>query len=143
MSPFKQKVIYIIRMIPYAKVASYGQVALYAGTPRSAREVGWILNSTEGSPIDLPWWRVVNNKGYLSIRGTVMNDKEVQKKLLRAEGIEVTDGFMLDMETYRWRISETEVKKLQLPEEYIERILTSPIQANRKHTKNLSQKLEL
>lgn len=122
-SPFKQKVIDIVRMIPYGKVVSYGQVALYAGAPRAAREVGWVLSSTEMSPIELPWWRVVNKEGYLSIRGTVMSDKNLQRKLLMAEGIEVSDKFILEMGKYRWSISVEEAKKVGLPEEYLERIL--------------------
>ncbi len=122
MSIFKQKVIDLVRMIPQGKVASYGQIALYAGLPRAAREVGWILNGTEGK-VDLPWWRVVNNTGYLSIRGPVVSDKELQRKLLRAEGIEVREDFTFGIEKYRWIMPEEEVRKLQLPVEYIEKII--------------------
>ena len=119
MSPFKQTVIEIIRMIPEGKVASYGQIALYAGAPRAAREVGWILNGTEGK-VDLPWWRVMNKTGYLSIRGTVVHDKHLQKKLLEAEGVEVSEDFELDIEKHRWIISPDEAKKVKLPEKYLE-----------------------
>lgn len=122
MSIFKQKVIDLVLQIPHGKVASYGQIALYAGLPRAAREVGWILNSTEGK-VDLPWWRVTNNTGYLSIRGTVISDKELQRKLLVAEGIKVMEDFTFDIEKYRWRMPESEVRKLQLPSEYIEKIV--------------------
>jgi methylated-DNA-protein-cysteine methyltransferase related protein len=120
MSPFKEKVIEIIRLVPRGKVVSYGQVAAYAGVPRAAREVGWILNGSENQHIDLPWWRVVNNKGYLSIRGSNENDKSLQKKLLEAEGIIVSDGFEMDMEQYRYRMPLEQLKHLQLSEEYIE-----------------------
>lgn len=122
MSPFKDRVITIIRLVPEGKVVSYGQVALYAGLPRAAREVGWILNGTEGK-VDLPWWRVINNKGYLSIRGTQLHDKELQKKLLEAEGIPVSDGFIVDMEKYRFVANENQLQKFQLPDEYIEKII--------------------
>jgi methylated-DNA-protein-cysteine methyltransferase-like protein len=123
MSPFKEKVIEIIRLVPHGKVVSYGQVAVYAGVPRAAREVGWILNGTEGQHIDLPWWRVVNNKGYLSIRGASSNDKSLQKKLLEAEGIEISDEFELEIEKYRYVLPVEELKKLHLSEEYIENLL--------------------
>jgi methylated-DNA-protein-cysteine methyltransferase related protein len=122
MSPFKQKVIEIIRLVPSGKVVSYGQVAAYAGVPRAAREVGWILNGSEGQNIDLPWWRVVNNKGYLSIRGASTNDKSLQKKLLEAEGIGVNDNFELDMDQYRYRMPIKSLKKLQLDDNYIEEL---------------------
>lgn len=122
MSPFKQKVIEIIRLIPPGKVVSYGQVAAYAGVPRAAREVGWILNGT-GEFEEVPWWRVVNNKGFLSIRGNQTADKELQKKLLEAEGIVVSEDYELDMGVYRYRMPIEELQKLQLSEEYIENLL--------------------
>ena len=120
MSPFKNKVIQIVRMIPYGKVASYGQVALYCGLPRSAREVGWTLKATGE---DLPWWRVLNNAGRISIDGNWNADKPTQKKLLEQEAVIINDDYTLDIEKYRWRISEEKVGKLQLPDEIIKRIV--------------------
>lgn len=119
-SPFKQKVIDLIRLIPEGKVASYGQIALYAGLPRAAREVGGILKQTKE---DIPWWRVVNNAGRISIEGNWEADKGLQRKLLSAEGIEIREDFTFDIEKYRWRMQESEVRKLQLPVEYIEKIV--------------------
>jgi methylated-DNA-protein-cysteine methyltransferase-like protein len=119
-SPFKQKVIDLVRQVPYGNVASYGQIALYAGLPRAAREVGSILKETKE---DLPWWRVVNNAGRISIEGNWEADKPLQAKLLRAEGIEIRDDYSFDIEMVRWRMPEDEVRKLQLPSEYIERII--------------------
>lgn len=122
MSEFKERVIEVIRNVPYGTVVSYGQIAVMIGVPRAARQVGWILNSTEGN-VDLPWWRVVNNVGYLSIRGTKVNDKELQAKLLRAEGIAVSDDFHLDMKTYRFKPDETLLRSLQLKDEYIAMVM--------------------
>ncbi len=123
MSTFREKVIFIVRMVPYGKVVSYGQVALYAGLPRAAREVGWILNSTEGE-IDLPWWRVINNKGLITISGTKVADpRSLQKKLLESEEIEVTENFEVDMEKYRWQIAPEQAKELQLSNAYIRLII--------------------
>jgi len=98
-SPFKDTVISVVSSVPKGKVVSYGQVAAYAGVPRAAREVGWIMNELGG---EVPWWRVLNNKGYISIRGNATADKELQKKLLEAEGIEVSENFELDMKKYRY-----------------------------------------
>ena len=44
MSKFKDGVIKVVNLIPYGKIVSYGQVALYLGLPRAARQVGWVLN---------------------------------------------------------------------------------------------------
>ncbi|MEN9407615.1 MAG: hypothetical protein RLZZ455_831 [Candidatus Parcubacteria bacterium] len=119
-SEFKKRVIALIRLIPHARVASYGQIALYAGLPRAAREVGGILKESQE---DLPWWRVLNNAGRISIEGNWNADKPLQSKLLQAEGVEVSEDFTLDIEKYRWRMSEREIRMLQLPEEYIAKII--------------------
>lgn len=108
MSPFKEKVIKIVLSVPKGKVVSYGQVAAYAGAPRAAREVGWIMNELGSG--EVPWWRVLNNKGYISIRGNVTADKELQKKLLEADGVVVSDEFTLDMDTYRYLPDEKTLK---------------------------------
>ncbi len=109
-------------MIPKGKVASYSQIAAYAGLPRAAREVGWILNGIEDAE-DVPWWRVVNKKGYLSIRGNLTADKELQKKLLENEGIEVGEDFTLDIKKYQLVLSENELNNLQLEGEYLRSLL--------------------
>lgn len=121
MSSFKDRVIAIIRSVPEGKVVSYGQVALYAGLPRAAREVGWILR---GSKEDMPWWRVINNKGIISIEGNWQADKRTQKQLLEAEGVEVSDKMEVDMEKYRFIANEEQLKKFQLEPEYIQKIIS-------------------
>ncbi|MBI5044869.1 MAG: MGMT family protein [Candidatus Levybacteria bacterium] len=124
MTSFKEKVIAIVQSAPYGKVVSYGQVAAYLGMPRGARQVGWILNATENSPGLLPWWRVVNNVGYLSIRGTKYHDKKLQRKLLVSEGVKVSEDFLLPMSVYRYRPSIDELKKFQLGKEYVDFLIT-------------------
>lgn len=120
-SLFKKRVLHVIKLIPYGHVMSYGQIALIVGTPRAARQVGGILNNSEES---LPWWRVVNKVGEITIKGAKTADKELQRKLLKAEGIEVGEDFVLDINQYRFYPAETQLKKLELPEEYIAFLLT-------------------
>jgi len=67
MSKFKDKVIQIVRKIPKGKVASYGQVALMAGIPRAALQVGWVLHLSGDDGIT-PRWRVINNAGRISTK---------------------------------------------------------------------------
>lgn len=121
MSQFTEKVILVVENIPYGKVVSYGQVALYVGVPRAARQVGWILRQNED--IDLPWWRVVNNEGRISIKGHRYNTPDLQRKLLLAEGIMVNEEFELDIEHYRYRPNRQELKRFQLDEDYIDIVL--------------------
>jgi methylated-DNA-protein-cysteine methyltransferase-like protein len=113
MKTFKEQVISIIAAIPKAKVASYGQIAAYAGSPRAARQVGQILRNTDES-YRLPWWRVINNQGRISIRGNWYATPEVQKKLLEQEGVEVNDSFYVHMSSYRWAPSLAKIEKIIL-----------------------------
>lgn len=119
MSKFRNRVLFIVQNIPFGKVASYGQVALYAGLPRAARQVGWILNQSEGK-VDLPWWRVINNAGIITTKGTRFNDRETQRKLLISEGISVNKDFELDIKAHRWHPSAKLLKNFQLSEKYLD-----------------------
>lgn len=112
MSKFKNYVYEIVKAIPYGTVASYGQVALYADAPRAARQVGWILNQSEGK-VDLPWWRVINNAGRISIKGSRFNTPDIQRKLLISEGVLVDEEFNLDIERYRFKPDKKFFKKLE------------------------------
>lgn len=100
MKDFSAAVLGFISRVPKGKVVSYGQVAAACGKPRGAREVGWILRSADVG--NLPWWRVLNNQGVISIKGNWTATKQLQKDLLIKEGVEVGEDFKLDMEKYRF-----------------------------------------
>jgi methylated-DNA-protein-cysteine methyltransferase related protein len=102
MVTFKDRVLKTILKIPKGKLMSYGQVAARAGSPRAARQVGWILHGLDGEH-DIPWWRVINNGGYISIKGNFFSTPALQRELLRKEKIKVGDDFKIDLEFYRWR----------------------------------------
>lgn len=120
-SKFRNYVYKVVQGIPYGKVVSYGQVALYSGAPRAARQVGWILNQSEGK-VDLPWWRVINNAGKITIKGNRYNTPDLQRKLLISEGVLVDDEFNLDIEAYRFHPDEKFIKGLNLDPKYLEAI---------------------
>jgi methylated-DNA-protein-cysteine methyltransferase-like protein len=84
MSPFTEEVIKIIQAIPAGKIASYGQIALVAGNPRGARQVSRILHTCT-KKYNLPWHRVVNSQGKISLKDEGF---ERQYNLLKQEGIE-------------------------------------------------------
>lgn len=121
MAPFKQKVIEVVAHIPFGKVASYGQIASYIGAPRAARQVGWILRGLGDKKIS--WWRVVNKDGIISISGNFEADRDLQKKLLELEKIEVND-FQVDMRKHRFVADEKLLKTLQLGDGYIDKVIT-------------------
>ena len=95
---FQQRIWQIVAAIPYGHVSTYGDVALLAGSPRAARQVGGVLSRLpEGTT--LPWHRVINRHGTISLQGDSLLR---QRDALEAEGIEVSDDGQLDLETYRW-----------------------------------------
>ena len=97
MSDFRNKVYKAVKKVPHGKVVSYGQVATYIGSPRSARQVGWVLSQSAGT--DVPWWRVINSEGRISINNKHVS-KDEQRMYLASEGIKVTDNYNIDINYY-------------------------------------------
>lgn len=96
---FSRRVIRTVRRIPYGRVLAYGDVAALLGAPRAARGVGQVLGRLpEGS--NVPWWRVVNRNGEISIRHF---GAHVQRMLLEQEGVSFGRGGRIDMSRFRWR----------------------------------------
>ena len=96
---FSIRVIQIIKKIPRGKVITYGQAAARAGNPRAARQVAYLLHSSSGK-YGLPWHRVVNCKGMISLgkgRGG-----EMQKQLLLDEGVKIDRSDRIDLKIYSW-----------------------------------------
>ena len=73
--------------VPKGKLITYGQLAALAGFPKHSRHVGKVLSQL---PKDskLPWHRVVNSQGKISLQGEGF---ETQKKKLENEGIVIRD----------------------------------------------------
>lgn len=95
---FKDRVIKIAKNIPYGRVTTYGTVAILAGVPRGARLVGGVLHFNENTA---SWHRVINRHGFISTK-CLDHPKALQKAFLEAEGVEVSDDFMVDLKKYGW-----------------------------------------
>ncbi len=98
---FREQVIEVVKKIPKGRVVSYGQVAAACGSPRAARQVGWMLRTLDGNN-QIPWWRVINNAGYISIKGNEIATPLLQKNFLEHENITVTDDLKIDIKKYRY-----------------------------------------
>ena len=96
---FSQRVIQVIAAIPFGTVATYGDVARLAGSPRAARQVGGLLKRLPAGS-RLPWHRIINRHGQISLQG---DDLLRQRDALEAEGIEISDAGEVDLARYRWR----------------------------------------
>ncbi len=95
------RITFMVRRIPLGNVATYGQVATLAGLPQHARQVGAVLRSLpDGS--DVPWHRVVNSQGRISLRHDDVFER-LQRHELQNEGIVFDDTGKLDLSVYQWR----------------------------------------
>ena len=99
---YTQRVVEAIKRIPRGKVATYGQLAAMAGNPRGARQVVRVLH-TLSEKESLPWHRVINSKGTISLTGAGFDE---QKALLEAEGVAVDGRGAVDLEKDGWRPAE-------------------------------------
>ncbi|WP_195210363.1 MGMT family protein [Actinomarinicola tropica] len=88
MTPFHADVQEVLADLGVGEVVSYGEVARRAGRPGAARAVGAFLSAHGG---DLPWWRVVRADGWLAAHKV-----QEQERRLRAEGVDVVAGRVLD-----------------------------------------------
>jgi methylated-DNA-protein-cysteine methyltransferase-like protein len=101
MADFATRVYRLVRKCPRGKIVSYGGVAAMLGQPRAARAVGRALNSLPDGT-NVPWWRVVNSRGEVSIRG-VQHGEILQRTLLEREGIRFARNGRISWELYGWQ----------------------------------------
>lgn len=108
MKNFYEQVYEVVMRIPAGKVSSYGRIAKMLGRPRAARAVGYALGALKGAKSKdkytsktVPWQRVVNSQGRISIRSRTATGNR-QAKMLRAEGVEVDDKLYIDFEKFLW-----------------------------------------
>lgn len=91
----------IVNRIPRGKVATYGQIAGLAGVPGHARQVGYALHRLpEASGV--PWQRVVNRKGQISLRSDG-SAGSLQRVLLESEGVVFDVHDTISLKKYQWR----------------------------------------
>ena len=91
----------VVRRIPRGRVATYGQVAELAGYRGHARQVGYALSALDvDAPV--PWHRVVNAKGQVSVRSGGSGGAMVQRMRLEQEGV-VLRGNRVPLRDYLWQ----------------------------------------
>ena len=94
-----------VRRIPRGRVATYGQVARVAGLPRQARMVGYALHALPDDVAkSVPWQRVINAQGRISLRAFA-GSEAVQRKLLEREGVKFDARDRVDLERFGWGAS--------------------------------------
>lgn len=94
---FRAKVLAAVRRIPAGRVATYGDVAAAAGSPRASRAVGNIMRECRSAGV--PCHRVIAAGGRL---GGFGGNLQLKRELLRAEGILVAGNRVKNFVERRW-----------------------------------------
>ena len=89
----------MVERIPAGRVATYGVVARLAGRPGAARTVGWALSALSHDSA-VPWWRVINALGRISL-GNHHHGAVLQRALLLRDGVRFAAG-AVDLAVFGW-----------------------------------------
>ena len=107
-SQFFQDVYEVVKLIPKGRVTSYGAIARYLGTTKSARVVGWAMNNSHILN-NVPAHRVVNRDGLLTGKKHFPYPNAM-KNLLESEGIKIQKDKIINFNAYYW----DPIKELEL-----------------------------
>ncbi len=97
---FFKQVYDITKQIPFGRVTSYGAIARFLGTPRSARMVGWALNASHLDD-SIPAHRVVNKNGLLTGKHHFKGSNLMQQ-LLENENVMVENNQVVAFTKLYW-----------------------------------------
>lgn len=104
---FYEQVWDIVRKIPPGKVATYGQIASLILAPAGmdpkeymAWGARWVGGAMAACPQDVPWQRVINSQGKVSLAEGSGGAK--QRTLLEEEGVQFDERDRVDLKKYQW-----------------------------------------
>lgn len=92
----------VVRRVPRGKVATYGQIAELAGLEGQARQVGYAMAAVPSSG-RMPWHRIINAQGRVSMRSAGAGSTIVQRQLLEREGVVFDAGGRVSLPRFRWK----------------------------------------
>ncbi|WP_432473105.1 MGMT family protein [Amphritea sp. HPY] len=99
-NPDYERIWQVVGLVPAGFVVTYGQVAELAGLSGRSRMVGRCLSQLPGDT-RLPWFRVVNASGRISLpNGSEGYLKQVA--LLQEDGVAVING-KIKLSQFRWQ----------------------------------------
>lgn len=108
---FDQRVRVVVAFIPEGRLSTYGQVADWIGAYGCARQVGWALRRL-CLPSRIPWQRVVNAQGRISMSLSREGSDWMQRELLIAEGIPVDQEGCLPLKRFLWSPDEGQLAEM-------------------------------
>ena len=98
-APRYEQIYNVVRQIPKGKVATYAQIAKIVDRC-TARMVGYAMAALSPGT-DVPWQRVINYKGEISIRSRGDGSLR-QRRALEAEGVKFDQRGRVDLRRVRW-----------------------------------------
>jgi len=98
-TPLYQRIYAVVRQIPHGKVATYGQISRIVGGC-SAQMIGFAMAAL-GPDTDVPWQRVINSQGKISLRAGGLGGA-LQREILEEEGVVFDEENKVDFEIYGW-----------------------------------------
>lgn len=98
MESFPKRIYRLVTQIPKGCVATYGQLAAMAGSPRASRIVGAAMYR---APAGLPCHRVIYSDGTLCC-DQAFGGKEIQRGLLEQEGVTFLSNGKVDLRRHLW-----------------------------------------
>ncbi len=90
-----ERIYALARAVPHGKVTTYGQLGAMVGLS-DMRTVGDAMNA---SPEDVPWQRVINSRGTISMGG---GTGAKQRALLEQEGVVFDENGRVDFAEVGW-----------------------------------------
>ncbi len=101
---YYEQVWQLARQVPYGKVVTYGQIAQLQPPPAGvepqeykAFSPRWVGDAMAACPPDVPWQRVINAQGRISVRPGAQR----QRQLLEDEGVVFVND-RVDLKRYQW-----------------------------------------
>ncbi|MBN2388697.1 MAG: MGMT family protein [Anaerolineales bacterium] len=102
---FNHQVWDLVRQVPPGRVTTYGQIARLLEAPEGVDEKAyrafgprWVGGAMAGCPDDVPWQRVINARGEISLRPGA----ETQRRLLEEEGVAFDERGRVNLKVYGW-----------------------------------------
>jgi methylated-DNA-protein-cysteine methyltransferase-like protein len=92
----------VVRRIPRGRVATYGGVATLAGLRGQARLVGYAMSALRPGTT-VPWHRVVNAKGRISLRRPSSDGALTQRVLLERERVIFDSAGRIALGRFEWK----------------------------------------
>ena len=117
---FNRQVWEIVRLVPPGKVTTYGFIAGLIPPPGGMDASGyhawgarWVGSAMATCPPDVPWQRVVNAQGKISLRPG--SGGQNQRDLLEDEGVEFSSAERIDLKMYAWSGPDETWQQASLP----------------------------